>query len=656
MPQGPRQMNRGKDYDEFIRSEAAQSEHTLYETACGYADRLLHLPPWKGLDDKYAEAITFSHLKVTPRSAFSLVVLATLLTALVPAAVAFPLHQLSQSTAAIIAIIVTAVFFYLYDYPTHHATVFRIRASAEMVLATVYMTISMRISPNIENAIKFSADNLSGPLAMDLNQLLWDIYTRKYNTAAAGMDWFIDKWKRDNSEFADALYLVKTATIESQSRREKVLDEAVSVILQGTRNRMKDYSLELRTPVTVINALGILLPIIGMVFLPMMGIFMPDAIQPIFIAIGYNVMLPLVVYWLMSTYLDKRPYSFHNPDMSDNPKFRNEKKWVYPAIGLVVAVPLIAFGLYGVFTATGVFSFNQLISSLIVSVGICGGIVAYSISYAIGKMKLRDEVVQIENEFIEVLFQLGNQLMRGVPFEMTLRTVTPQIRDLKISKFFDRVLYNIETFGMTLEQAVFDEKQGAIHDYPSRMIKAIMHAVVEISKRGMDTTSRAMITISTYMKNSRQVEAELKDMLSEVTSTMQMQAMLLAPLSSGIVVALAALIMNMLLMLNKTVEQMYGAFTGAGPLGVSGGLFDSVLRVDKMMSVQSFQLIVSIYMIEVVGMLAVFLSIIQNGDEDLLKRMTLGKTLIMAFAIYAIVMVAGYSVFSALIPMTGLAQ
>jgi hypothetical protein len=70
--------------------------------------------------------------------------------------------------------------------------------------------------------------------------------------------------------------------------------------------------------------------------------------------------------------------------------------------------------------------------------------------------------------------------------------------------------------------------------------------------------------------------------------------------------------------------------------------------------VQSFQLIVSLYMIEVVGMLAVFLSIIQNGDEDLLKRMTLAKTLLIAFAIYAVVMVAGFSAFSSLIPITGL--
>jgi hypothetical protein len=268
---------------------------------------------------------------------------------------------------------------------------------------------------------------------------------------------------------------------------------------------------------------------------------------------------------------------------------------------------------------------------------------------------MREEIVQIESEFAEVLFQLGNQIMRGIPFETTLKNITPQIKNLKISKFFERILYNIETFGMTLEQAVFNEENGAIHDYPSKLINAIMHAIVEISKRGMTIASKAMITISRYLKDSHEVEEYLKEMLDEVTSTMQMQAILLAPLSSGIVVALSAMIMNMLLMLKGVVENVYGSLAGFGPLGAAGGgMFTSILNLDKMIPVHTFQLIVSIYMIEVVGMIAIFLSIIQNGDETLLKRLNLGKMLMLSMAIYTVIMVVCYSVFVSLIPITGL--
>jgi len=656
MPQRQARRAEGtKDYEEFVRGETVKAERTLYERACGIAEKILPISPWKDLEARYEDSITFSHMQATPRGAFSLALLMTALAAALPTGFMVAFNVASVPMMVVVFVLALMVFFYMYDYPMHFATVFRIKASAEMVLAIVYMTISMRISPNVENAIKFAADNLSGPLDTDLNQLLWDIYTRKYDTAAAGLDWFIKKWKRENSEFADSLYLIKTSVIESASRREKVLDEAVSVILQGTRKRMKDYSSELRTPVTVINALGILLPIIGLVFLPMVSVFMPESVQPMFVAIGYNVMLPLAVYWVMKTYLDRRPYSFHHPDISGHPSLCRERPWVYPLAGIAAGAPFIIYGLYMLSKTQGIFSFEQLAYSLVVTIGMCAAVVAYALASSMGKIRLRDEIVQMEDEFIEVLFQLGNQLTRGIPFESTLRSVTPQIRELKIAKLFERILYNIETFGMTLEQAVFDEKNGAIRDYPSGMVNAVMKAIVEISKRGMETTSKAMITISTYLKNSRSTEDELKDMLGEVTSTMQIQAVLLAPLSSGIVVALSAMMMRMMLMSKELIEGIYGNLAVAGALGDAGGaVFTSILNLDKIMPIHSTQLIVGTYMLEVVGMIAIFLSIIENGDEDLMKRMQLAKMLALAIGIYSAVLVILYSVLVSIIPLSGL--
>jgi hypothetical protein len=644
-----------REYDEFLRGESSVRKLSIYEHLCSVSEKILPISPWKGLTDKYYDAIKFSHLKVSPKGAFSLMILATILIVAVPTVFTVLFGLFSLTTALLIFVMGVVVFYYLYDYPSHFATVFRIKASAEMVLAVVYMTISMRISPNIENAIEFAANNLTGSLSEDLHQLLWDIYLRKFDSAANALDSFIKKWKRENKEFAEAVYLLKTSTIESSVRREKVLDEAVSVILNGTRSRMKNYAQDLKTPVMVMNALGILLPIIGLVFLPMIAVFMPDTIQPIFIAIGYNIILPLFVYWIMKTYLDKRPFGFHQPDLSTHPKFVSEKKWVYPAVGIAVSLPFVVFGIWQISVSTEMFSFSQLLYSLLITVGICIGIVTYSILSVFRKLKIREEIIQIEDEFAEVLFQLGNQITRGIPLETTLKNISPQIRNLKVSKFFDKTLYNIETFGMTLEQAVFDKQVGAIREYPSKLINAIMHAIVQISKRGMNTASKAMITISNYLKDSKQVEEYLREMLEEATSTMTMQALLLSPLSSGIVVALAAMIMRMLVMLGSMVESLYGDLSGYGALGAAGGgLFSSVLNLDKMIPVHTFQLIVGIYMIEVVGMISIFVSIIENGDESMLKRLTLGKTLLLSTAIYSVVTIIFYSVLVSLIPLTGL--
>ncbi len=642
-----------KEYGELFES-IAHSRKGIYEKMCKIAEKL-PTAPTKGIGKSYAEAIEFSHMDVSPKGAFNAAILLMLVAIAFPLALVLAFDALSLPVLIIIAIGASGCFYYMYSYPFHYCSIFRIKASAEMVLSVVYMTIAMRISPNIENAVMYAAHNLTGTLAIDLKQLMWDVYTRKFNSMSDAMDSFINKWRRDNQEFTESVYLIKTSVFESQAKREEALDEAVSVVLSGTKERMKHYAQDLRSPITLLNALGIILPIIGMIFFPIMGMFLPNTIQPIFLVLGYDILLPISVYWLMKTYLEKRPYSFHQPDISRHPKFRSEKVMKYTLFALMASLPLIAFGVYGLWTTKETTGLGSLVYSMLVSVGASVSIFTYMISSVFNKLKLRDEIVKIEDEFTEALFQLGTQLSRGIPIETALKSTAPRIKNLKISRLFQNILYNIETFGMTLEQAIFNEECGAIRDYPSHLIEAVMKAIVEISKRGMGAVSKAMITISNYLKDVHTVEEDLREMLSEVTSSMYIQAMVLAPLSAAVVVAMAGLIMDMLSALQGTLESLYGNLSGYGPIGMAGtGFINSVFNLDQMMPMYVFQIIVGIYMIEVVSMLAAFLSIINNGDENLIKRMSIGKTLIIAIGVYASVLLLTYSVFSSLIPIASL--
>jgi len=213
------------------------------------------------------------------------------------------------------------------------------------------------------------------------------------------------------------------------------------------------------------------------------------------------------------------------------------------------------------------------------------------------------------------------------------------------------VLYNINTFGMTFEQAVFDREKGAIRNYPSQTVDTIMHAIIEVSKRGMDVVSDAMLSISSYLKDANSVEEDLKDMLSETTSTMSIQSLLLAPLTSGIVVAVAGIMMRMLLSFGELVEKMQSDLYSSGPAGFAGGsMLESILNINRMIPVHYFQLIVGVYMIEVVSILAIFMSKIQHGEEDIMKRYSIGKMLAFATAIYAVIVVLLYSVLVSIMP------
>lgn len=643
-------MPLSKEYEEFLQ-EFKFRRGSPYEKMCGVAEIILPInPPQK---EKFENAINFAHIDISPKGSFGFAILSILFFLLFFLLVGFFL-KISTNVPYLLFISAFAIsiFYYLYSLPFTIATSFRIKASSEMVLGIVYMSIAMKVVPNLEYAIKFAATNLTGPLARDLKKILWDVYTGNFVSVNDALDPFMEKWKRENEEFVKAIFLIKSAFFETAEKRNKMLVEAINVALVGTKERMKGYAQELKSPLTVLNALGILLPIIGLVFFPIMSIFLPELIQPAFLVIGYNVILPIVIYWMMRTYLEKRPATFHQPNLSKYSKFAHHKLLnPFLIIGIVIAAVLSGISYYEFSLAKEAFSTNVLLYSMLVTWGLSGGIIFYTFLTTFDKIKVREEIVQIESELGEVLFQLGTQVTRGMPIENALQTSLPRIKELKISKMIEKILYNMESFGMTFSAAVFDKNAGAINFFPSNLIEAVFRAVTEISKGGMSALSDAMLAISTYLRNMHEVEENLKEMLEDVSSTMDMQSLILAPLSSGIVVSMSALVIRLLTVLKVAVDKIQNSLSGYGPVGAAGGgVVISIINLNNIISIYGFQLIVGIYLIEVVAMVSIFTSIIDYGDESVMKKYKLGKILALAVVIYSIVLFAVYFAFSVLIP------
>ena len=641
-----------REYEEFLKEEQLARKLTFYERVCQFAERFSIIPLFKGVRKNYQEAIEFAHLKITPEGAYSLAFLSAWSVFFVALIFLTIFSSLSLSSILLAVILGLIAFYFLVTYPMHYATVFRIKASSEMVLATIYMSISMHLSPNLENAIRFASKNLKGPLSIDLRELLWSVYTRKYDKIEDALDSFIKKWERNSKEFSESIYLIKNSGAESQEKRERFLDEAVTVMLDGTKERMRLYARELKQPVTILNALGILLPIIGLVFFPIVSLFLPELIQPVFLALGYDFFLPLIVFLFMNNYLEKRPYSFRQPDLSKHPDFSvikfYEKPYIVP---LLVSLPLIGFGLINIIGKKELFSFGLLFYSMLITLGLFLGIATYGYLSVKRRLKIRKEISNIENEFAEALFQLGNTILRGIPLETALRRIKGDIKNLRIVQFFDKILYNIETFGMTLENAVFDKRYGAINYYPSSIVESAMHVIVETAKRGMQSASKAMIIISKYLKDMHEVDEDLKNMMEEVTSTMTIQSVILAPLSAGVVVTIAAIMTRLLISLGESLNKIYSTVGAAlGPAGDIGtGVISSIVNLSSIIPVHGFQLIVGIYLVEIVTIIAITLSIITNGEEGLLKRLTVAKVLMYSGIVYFLALLFTYYLFTSVI-------
>ncbi|NCO97040.1 MAG: hypothetical protein COY38_03170 [Candidatus Aenigmarchaeota archaeon CG_4_10_14_0_8_um_filter_37_24] len=641
-----------KTKEELLQSKLKAKKTSVYEKLCNFSERILSIPFPEKMQKKFQEPIDFCHLYITPAGVLSFTILFTagfsLLSVLLTAIGIIPFKLMLILFSGILG-----MGYFIFRYPSYYVTQYKIKATSEMVLTVLYLTVSMKVRSNLENAVIFAATNLKGPMGSDLSELMWDVYNGKYYSVEVALDDFIKKWKLGNEEFTQAINLIKTSLYQSYAERDKVLEEAVEIVLLGSKNQMKDYSRELRSSLTLLNALGILLPIIGLIFFPMIAVFMPDTVKPIALVIGYNISLPIVIFLLMRSFLTKRPTTFHQPEIIEIKKSIFQKIFSLKIIIPVLMIILLSgFGLYKLLSSQEHFSFGLLLYSLLVLVGVSGGIISYSFLDSMPKMKAKNKIVEMESELHMVLFQLGHQIRSGGSIESNILKIKTKIQELKVSDLFGSIISNIQIFGMTFQNAVFNEKNGAIYQYPSNLIKAILKAISEISSSGSAVLSQSLISISNYLRNISEVEEYLKDVLSEVISTMKIQALALAPLSSGIVVALTAMMISMMLSLSGWTESVQGNLGSYGPVGDLGGdIFKNILSIDKIISIHYFQLIVGFYMIEVVVMLSIFMSIIEYGDEKIQRTYDLGKNLLTAIIIYSITMIVLYLILTSMIKM-----
>lgn len=627
---------------------------SFYEKVCRFFGKA-KIPLPQSIENRIQEEIDFCHLNVTPTDVFSTAILLPLVLffSLVLLFVVF--NILSTEILIMTLVLSAALGYYLFSY-THFLTIyFRSKAASEMTLSVIYMAISIKISQNLESAIYFTASNLTGPLGLDFKKILWEIQTGKYTSAIEGLDWLAKKWRNESEEFVNALSLLKSSIVEDPVRMDKDLEEAVDIMLTGTKQRMKKYAMLMKTPLNIINSFGILLPLLALIFVPVMIIFIPEIAKTEMIAFFYTVMLPAMLFFFLSQYYYTKPYSYHQIEIKNTERYLKQRIFV-GMLSSLLAILSIGFFWHRLSMAKSLFSTSQFIDSLLLIVSAGLSIVIFAIFSSFNFLKKNEEIEQVESELPVALFQLGIVARRGYPLENVLEEIQPRITRLKIKSMFEMITNNIRSLGATLEEAVFDKNIGAINSYPSRIISASMKVITDLSKRGSAFVSIALESMSRFLRDADEVSKATDEILSDVTSEMQVINMVFAPITAGIVVGLMAIVIYLFAYFGQSLENVHDFLikTGMGSTATTG--YDFLFNITKQIPFPYFQLIVGIYMIEVVSMLSYFLGEIRYGDDEVRKMFSLGKSLLIALAIYSFVVSAIYFGVSSLLNVSQLGE
>ena len=556
------------------------------------------------------------------------------------------------------------VFYYTYSMPQRLANAWRLEASSQMVPAVLYTVVYMKHTSNLERAIAFTSEHLEGPLALDFKKIFYDVEISRFATIKQSLDNYLETWRNYAPEFVESLHLIESSLFEpTESRRVQILEKALQVILDGVYEKMLKYSREIRSPLTNLYMLGIILPTLGLALLPLASTLLGGAIQWQHIFVIFNIIIPFFVFYMVSQVLLKRPGGYGESSILElNPnyeKFKSKAPW---ALALFIALPLLIIGLLpfifqiGFLTdALGIpsdFTFGNLGLPFLSDVNlfdfkIIGGrtfgpfgplavllslfiplaiALLFSIAYS-GKtkplIKSREDTKKLEAEFTNSLFQLGNRLGDGIPAEIAFGRVAESTQGQTTSNFFALVNQNIQQSGMSLERAIFDKKRGAITYYPSSLISTSMKILVESVKKGLQVAARSLMSISEYVKNIEKINQRLRDLLAEIISDMKSNMVFLAPLLAGIVVGLSSMIT---IILNKLQALQVHADSGAAGFSNLSNIV-SLFDVSQMIPPYFIQISIGIYIIEIIFILTGALVTVDSGRDILKEKYELSKNL-----------------------------
>lgn len=656
-----------QDYKQFkLDMQIANSSYEKWAKSLG---NLISIKVAEKDRIKIEKELKDAHLSVTPSQVLTLAMVSFLAIVFVTLASAFALYLINGEIQFILIIlgILASVFFAYYAYmmPNRLANAWKLKASSQMVPAILYLVVYMKHTSNLERAVEFTAQHLEGPLALDFKKIFYDVEIGKFSTIKQSLDNYLESWREYAPEFVESFHLIESSLYEpSESRRVEILEKSLQVILDGVYEKMLKYSREIRSPLTNLYMLGIILPTLGLALLPLASTLLKGSVQWYHIVVIFDVLIPFFVFYLCTEILLKRPGGYGDSsilEMNPNyPTYKSNKPWT---IAILLIIPMLIIGFLPFimqlsFFTTHDFSFASLeipfisdlqlfdfknidgslkgpfspLASVLSLVMILG--IALGLAYVYRKkteilIKDREKTRVLEIEFTNTLFQLGNRLGDGIPAEVAFAKVAESSRGQNTQSFFSLVNQNIQQLGMSLESAIFDRRRGAIIYFPSSLISTSMRILTESVKKGLQVAARSLMSISEYVKNIEKINQRLRDLLAEIVSDMKSNMVFLAPLLAGIVSGLSTMITNIL---NK-LELIKGVTGGASDTGLGFGL-EGLFDVNQMIPPYFIQIAIGVYLIEIIYILTHALVTVDSGQDTLKEKNELSKNLSRGMLLY----------------------
>ena len=389
-------------------------------------------------------------------------------------------------------------------------------ATPDLVARTV---LSMRLSPTPERAAAFTARTGEGRLAASLEKHV----RQTKHTARSGLAAFGDAWADLFPSLRRSVALVTAAGNAPEHDRGRLLDRALTVVMDGTRDQMQSFGAQVRTPATALYAFGVLLPTALVALLPAAGAA-GVVVTPLSVVVLYNVVLPGILAGAGIWLLARRPVAFPPPAVTTEQSAVTDRRRPALAVGAVGAVAgwlmgtsvLPSWGPPTLAVALGVGPWLWLRYRPIVSV------------YG----RIRD----VEESLPDALSLVGRRVANGRAVETAIEGAADEL-DGEAGEMLADGATRQRQLQIGVHEA-FLGRYGALEALPSPRVRGSIALLALAAREGRPAGS-ALLSLAEHVEDLQRIEQEARHSLAHVCRTLQSTGMLFAPMVAGSTVALA---------------------------------------------------------------------------------------------------------------------
>ncbi|SFC64801.1 hypothetical protein SAMN05444422_11324 [Halobiforma haloterrestris] len=379
--------------------------------------------------------------------------------------------------------------------------------------------LRMQVQPSLESAIRFAAETGRGPLAASLAAHV----DRSLGTPETGLLSFADEWADRFPALRRSAHLLATAQEAPEAERARTLDRALEAILDGTRERMAEFTAAIRAPTSALFAFGVMLPLALVALVPavpMVGL----PVNIWMVVLLYNVALPAVLVAASLWLLVRRPVAFPPPSVDRDHPDLPDGLWRRSLAGVAVGVVAHA--------AIGRIGYPHLAPIAGVGLGLGTGLLAIYDPI----LSVRHSVKDVEAHLTDALYLVGRQVAEGESVESAVALAGDRV-PAETGEVFRTAAALQRRLHVDVEAAFLGE-YGALRTVPSPRARGTA-ALLAIAADEGRPAGRAIVSMADHLEDLEELERKTKRNLEQVTGTLDNTAAFFGPLVAGATVGLA---------------------------------------------------------------------------------------------------------------------